>query len=79
MKPLAGYAWAIAGMMAVPYVTAPFVKQDFDVQDAPEAPPLASVTLATSGASDVQFNNLSDEVIDVAPPVSIKPPVMKRI
>ena len=69
----------MAGMMEVPYVTAPFHKQDFDVQDAPEAPPLASITLATSGATDIQFNNLSDEVIDVAPPVSTKPPVMKRI
>jgi hypothetical protein len=63
----------MAGMMAVPYVAAPF-----DVQDAPEAPPLATIMLSTSSATDIQFNNLSDEVIDLAPTVSVKPPVMKR-
>jgi hypothetical protein len=78
MKPH-GYAWTMAVMLAVPYGAAPFLKEDFDVQDAPEAPPLASIMLSTSGATDIQLNNLSDEVINVAPPVSVKPPVMKRV
>jgi hypothetical protein len=65
MKELDGYALTMAGLLAVSYVASPFVQQDFDVSDMPvDAPPVASVTLATSGTA---LDAVRDEIIDVRP------------
>lgn len=47
------------------YVFAPF-QHDFDSQNAPDAPPLASLTLASSDSA-VVTDTVLDQVIDVQP------------
>ena len=77
MKKIDGYALTLAGILAVPYVAAPFLKEDFHAADAPEAPPTAAIVLATSGSAAVAFDTVRDEAIDVEPfhviPTVIKP------
>ena len=71
MIKIQGYSLTLAGLLVVPYVAAPLVKEDFNVSDAPEAPPTASIMLATTAVAEVQFNNLSDELIEVAAPIPV--------
>ena len=76
MTKIQGYALRLAGLLAVPYMVAPLLKEDFDGSDAPKAPPTASIVLATTGVAEVQFNNLSDEPIPVTVPIPVTPPVI---
>jgi hypothetical protein len=51
MKKIDGYALTLAALMALPYVAAPLVKEDFTA-DAPEAPPTASIVLTSAAVYD---------------------------
>jgi hypothetical protein len=69
MRTIQGYALTLATLLTVPYITAPLLKEDFDVSDAPESPPAASIVLSATGdAVEVQFNTVSDEPIEVTRP-----------
>ena len=57
-----------ASMVAtVLFVGSPFLVREFDVQDAPEAPPLAALAALVSTASEGVIEPISDTPIDVRP------------
>lgn len=68
MKTIRILSPAVAAVVATPFLAAPFVGRDFDVHDAPEAPPLSAITIVST-ASDVHvaYNTISDEPVDVRP------------
>jgi hypothetical protein len=73
MRNIQGYALTLAALLAVPYIAAP-LRNDFDASDAPESPPTASIVLSATGGTEVIFNTLSDEPIEVTTP-SVTPVV----
>jgi hypothetical protein len=56
------------------YVFAPLTNHDFDPIDAPDAPPLASITVASSSANQIAVNTNLDAGIDVSPSGSVTAP-----
>jgi hypothetical protein len=71
-KPIRLVAPVIAVVVAAPYLVAPF-RPDFDYRDAPESPPLAAITVATSTDSFV-INTMTDEMIRVPPGLVVYAP-----
>lgn len=66
MRKIDGYALTLATILAVPYVAAPLLKEDFDPADAPEAPPNVSIVFATtSGSATIAYDTIRDEQIDM--------------
>ena len=49
------------------FVGSPFLVREFDVQDAPEAPPLAALAAVVSTATGSVIDAISDTPIDVRP------------
>jgi hypothetical protein len=49
------------------FVGSPFIVREFDVHDAPEAPPLAALAAVVSTATGTVIDAVSDEPIDVRP------------
>lgn len=57
------------------YSGSPFLFSDFDVRDAPEAPPLSAIaSLIASSADGVVFDAVSDSPIDVRPHLFVSIP-----
>ena len=66
-KTVYGTAFILAALGTAVFVIAP-AKQDFDVRDAPEAPPLSALASLVSTSTDgqiVQVDTMRDEGIDV--------------
>jgi hypothetical protein len=55
----------------VTYISAPFL-QDFDVRDAPEAPPSASIVASSTATQGTVWDAVAETPIDVRPPYSLK-------
>lgn len=66
-----GVAVPLGAVGAAVYVATPFLQKDFDVREAPDSPPIASVAQTTASMGDtgdtIQWDAVLDERIAVNP------------
>jgi hypothetical protein len=78
MRKIDGYALTLAAILGVPYVLAPLLREDFDASGPPEAPPNASIVLASSGSATTVYETVRDEQIDMGPAPTISAHATKK-